>query len=102
MRIETNRGKARFVDKNSLEVDGKELKAKYFLIATGAKPRRLNIPGEEFLIHILRVRPHGGENRGRDYDSPPRKQAVASFDADLVEKLMEASKELEIDVILNT
>lgn len=43
-------GTARFAGPNSLTVDGRELRAKHFLIATGAAPVSLNIPGEEHLI----------------------------------------------------
>ncbi len=47
--IDTLHGTARFVSANELEVDGRILKAKYILIATGAVPRRLDIPGEELI-----------------------------------------------------
>jgi len=43
-------GAARFSGPNSLIVDGKELRGRYVLIASGAEPTRLNIPGEEHLI----------------------------------------------------
>jgi glutathione reductase (NADPH) len=42
-------GVASFTESNSLQVGADLLQAKYVLIATGAKPQRLNIPGEEHL-----------------------------------------------------
>ena len=48
--IATFHGTARFTGPNSLTVDGKELRARYILIASGAEPVRLDIPGEEHLI----------------------------------------------------
>ena len=38
-------GKAAFLDNNTIDVRGKELKAKYFIIATGSKPVDLPITG---------------------------------------------------------
>ncbi len=43
-------GTARFVDRNTIEIDGKKFQARYFLIATGAMPRPLDVPGAEYLI----------------------------------------------------
>lgn len=48
--IDTYHGQARFTGTNSLEVNGEALEAKYILLASGAEPIRLNIPGEEYLI----------------------------------------------------
>lgn len=44
------RGTARFVGPTSLEVNGERLNARHVLIAAGAEPIRLGIPGEEHLI----------------------------------------------------
>lgn len=43
-------GFARFVDKNTLEVDGKQYTAKHVLIATGGRPTVPKIPGAELGI----------------------------------------------------
>ena len=43
-------GQARFTGRNSLKVEGAALEGKHIVIATGAKPVRLGIPGEEHLI----------------------------------------------------
>ena len=48
--IATFHGTARFTGPNSLTVDGKELRARYILIASGAEPVSLDMPGEEYLI----------------------------------------------------
>jgi mercuric reductase len=43
--FELIRGEAQFVNENTVEVNGKQLTAKSFLIATGASPSIPNIPG---------------------------------------------------------
>lgn len=48
--IATFHGRARFTGRNSLRVGHDELTARNILIASGAKPVRLGIPGEEHLI----------------------------------------------------
>ncbi|WP_148862837.1 dihydrolipoyl dehydrogenase family protein [Marinobacter fonticola] len=48
--IDTFHGQARFTGANSLEVDGQTLDARHVLIASGAEPVTLGIPGEEHLI----------------------------------------------------
>jgi len=44
------RGKAYFVDRNAIEVDGQRIEADHFVIATGSITRPLSIPGAEHLI----------------------------------------------------
>lgn len=48
--IDIFHGRAQFTSKNSLDVGGQALEAKYVLIASGAEPIKLNIPGEEYLV----------------------------------------------------
>ena len=43
-------GKAKFVSKNTIQINENILQAKKFVIANGAKPRSINIPRENFLI----------------------------------------------------
>ena len=43
-------GEARFLGPNSVEVDGQALEAGHILIATGATPVKLEIPGEEHIV----------------------------------------------------
>src|SRR5262249_46736790 len=44
------RGRGRFTGTESLAVGGRELKARYVLLASGAEPVPLGIPGEEHVI----------------------------------------------------
>lgn len=48
--IDTFHGKARFTGKNTLIVGDTILEGKHILLASGAEPAKLNIPGEEYLI----------------------------------------------------
>ncbi len=47
--IATYHGPARFLGRDALSIDGRVVEARHFVIAAGAKPRRLAIPGEEHL-----------------------------------------------------
>ncbi len=48
--VDTLHGQARFTDKTRVEIDGVSLEAGHFLIASGARPRPLEFPGNEHLI----------------------------------------------------
>ena len=48
--IEFIAGAAKFLNHDTLSVDGKNIKATYFVIATGAKPMQLPIKGIEYVI----------------------------------------------------
>ena len=48
--IATYHGVARFLDRTTMRVDGETLAGRHIVIATGARPQTLRIPGEEFLI----------------------------------------------------
>jgi glutathione reductase (NADPH) len=48
--IDTWHGRARFAGADRVEVSGEVLEARHILIAAGAEPVRLSIPGEEHLI----------------------------------------------------
>ena len=48
--IDTLHGVARFTDKNSIEISGTRYDATHFLIATGARPRPLDVPGHQHLV----------------------------------------------------
>jgi len=42
-------GRAHFISRTTIEVDRELLETRYAVIATGAKPSKLNIPGEEYI-----------------------------------------------------
>ena len=46
-KVDVIAGFARFIDAHTIEVDGERMTAEHILIATGGKPSRPNIPGEE-------------------------------------------------------
>lgn len=48
--VDVIQGFARFIDKNTIEVNGEKITADHVLIATGAKPSRPNIDGAEYGI----------------------------------------------------
>src|SRR3546814_5342196 len=48
--VETLHGTATFETENRLVIDGRAHESRPFLIATGARPRPLDFPGEEHLI----------------------------------------------------
>src|SRR5260370_24935803 len=47
--IDTYHGVARFTSENQLIVGDRVLEARHIVIASGAEPRRLDIPGETFV-----------------------------------------------------
>jgi glutathione reductase (NADPH) len=48
--IDTYHGRARFSGRRTIEINGELLEFRYLLIATGAEPIQLDIPGEEHLV----------------------------------------------------
>lgn len=122
--IEAIQGRAHFVDKTTLAVNGETLSARYVVIASGAKPRPMNIPGEEHLTTSTEFMelPHLPERIvfiGGGYISfefahiaaragaKPRilhrsATPLKGFDADVVKQLVEASRKANIGVQLNT
>ena len=48
--IDAYHGKARFLGKNTVQVAGDVLEGKHILLASGAEPIKLNIPGEQHLM----------------------------------------------------
>ncbi|HET6630577.1 MAG TPA: NAD(P)/FAD-dependent oxidoreductase [Woeseiaceae bacterium] len=48
--IDAYHGRARFTSRNGIDVDGESLEGRYILLAAGAEPIKLGIPGEEHLV----------------------------------------------------
>jgi glutathione reductase (NADPH) len=122
--IITRHGRAHFVDRTSVEVDGDSLVGRYVVIAGGARHAPLNIQGEDLLTTSTQF---------LEVDSLPRRIAfvgggyiafefshiaaragaqvqvlhrgnrpLPKFDPDLVATLVEATKELGVEVRLRT
>jgi len=118
--VDTLHGTARFTDKTRVEVDGRPLEARHFLIATGARPRSLDFPGHEHLIDSsdflnlgslpARVLFVGGGFISFEFahiaaraGSLPvvvdrRARPLKAFDPDLVDLLVRRSAEVGVDV----
>ena len=120
--IETFHGAARFLDRSTIEVDGERLRARAFVIAAGARPGSLDIPGEELLtnsdaflsLESLPARivfvgggyisfefAHIAARAGAKVTILHRSaRPLAHFDPDLVERLVEATRSIGVDVRL--
>lgn len=122
--IDTFHGEARFTGRQALEVNGQSLEARYVLLATGAEPVKLGIPGEEHLMtnegflaldalpaHIVFV---GGGYIAAEFAHiaalagakvtvlQHASRMLTAFDKDLVGWLMDKFKSLGIDVQTGT
>ncbi len=117
-------GRTRFLDQTSLQVDHDTLSGRFILIAAGAKPATLGISGEPHLTtsdqfleleqlpqriifvgggYISFEFAHVAARAGAQVQILHRGvRPLEGFDADLVEQLVEATRELGIDVRLNT
>jgi glutathione reductase (NADPH) len=122
--IDTYRGRARFRDRRSLEVAGELLEARFILIAAGAVPARLGIPGEEHLVSSTefmeldelpeRIALVGGGYVAAEFSHIAARagakvivlqraeRMLKAFDADLVGWLTEKSRAIGVDVRLKT
>lgn len=122
--IDTYHGIARFTGRNTLKVDGEPLEAEHILIASGAEPMKLGIPGEEHLITNegflemetlpRRVVLVGGGYIAFEFAHIARRagaeitmlemdpQVLREFDPDLVGWLVEKSCDIGIDVRTGT
>ncbi|GAC1310291.1 MAG: NAD(P)/FAD-dependent oxidoreductase [Mucilaginibacter sp.] len=122
--VKTYHGRAAFYSENILEVNGQLLKAEKFVLANGAKPAKLSIPGEEFLIDStaflnLNALPDellliGGGYIAFEFGHLAARLGVnvtiihrgelplENFDQDMVKNLLKATELLGIKVILNT
>ena len=117
-------GRARFVDRTTLRVDDQTVTGRYVVIAGGARRATLNIPGEEHLTtstqfleldrlpgqivfvgggYIAFEFAHIAARAGAQVQIVHRgARPLERFDPDLVERLVQATRELGVEVHLNT
>ncbi|MEO8398752.1 MAG: NAD(P)/FAD-dependent oxidoreductase [Ignavibacteriaceae bacterium] len=122
--IETFHGTAEFINENTIEINNEKLIAKHFLIANGAKSAKLNIRGEEYFTYSdqfleLNELPDKIIFVGGGYISFEFAHIAAragakvtilhrgdnplkGFDKDLVQLLLKKSREIDIEIELNT
>ncbi|AKB49687.1 Dihydrolipoyl dehydrogenase [Methanosarcina barkeri str. Wiesmoor] len=123
MGIDTYHGRAHFENQNTVVVGMDKLKGEHIFLATGAKPRTLNIPGEEYIItseklmetkklpekiifigggYISMEFAHIARRTGAEVTILQRSEKVLrAFDSDMVDLLMKASKAAGIKILTN-
>jgi glutathione reductase (NADPH) len=120
--ITTWHGWARFVDRTTVQVGDETLLGRHIVIATGARHASLGIPGEEFLTtstqflelddlpprivfvggYIAFEFAHIAARAGAHIQIFHRgARPLAKFDPDLVSQLVQATRELGVEVHLN-
>ncbi len=119
--VDTLHGTARFTAPDAVEVDGRELKFRHALIATGARPAPLGIPGEALIAtsddflelealprrilfigggYIAAEFSHLAARAGAEVIVIQRGQRLLkNFDPDMVDLLVERFEELGIRVL---
>src|SRR2546427_12877927 len=121
--IATYHGPARFVSPERLSVVGQLLEARHFVIAAGAKPRRLGVPGEEYLLtstafleldqlpprmaflgagYISFEFAHVSRRAGAQAIIIGRGKPLQHFEQDLVTRLVDHTRSLGIELRLDT
>lgn len=124
MGVTTYYGEAQFTDKNTLQVGDHHLTAERIVIATGARPRDLGIPGAELAAtstdfleleqlperivfvgggYVSFEFAHIAVRAGAEVSIIHRgERPLEGFDPDLVDMLISASEAVGIDIQLNT
>ncbi len=121
--IATYHGPARFMSPERLSVDGQILEARHFVVAAGAKPRHLGIPGEEHLLtstafleldqlppriaflgagYISFEFAHISRRAGAQATIIGRGKPLRHFERDLVTRLVDHTRSLGIELRLDT
>lgn len=122
--IDAFHGRAHFTGRTTLAVEGHEFEARHVLIAAGAEPVRLGIPGEEHLAtsedflalerlparialvgggYIAAEFSHIAARAGAQVTVLQRgRRMLPHFDPDLVGWLLESSREIGVDVRTGT
>ena len=121
--VETYHGSARFMGPNRVAISDDTLTARYIVIATGAHPRPLGVPGEDlvtpsddfFYLEALPERiifvgggyisfelAHVAARAGSSVTILQRSgRALSGFDSEIVDRVVLASQEAGIDVRVN-
>jgi glutathione reductase (NADPH) len=122
--IEFLEGAARFVAPAALEVGGTEIRARFFVLAAGARPMSLPLPGSEHLVtssefmeleslpqriifvgggfiafEFAHFAARLGPVNSRIVILEAGERPLGPFDAEMVELLVGASREVNIDVV---
>jgi glutathione reductase (NADPH) len=122
--IDTYHGRAHFISKDTVEINDISIKAKYFMLGAGAKPRKLGIPGEEYVkisddfleldelpervvflgggyisFEFANIAKRAGSNVTIIQRSP---KALKRFDQDIVKWVLASMKDAGIKILLNT
>lgn len=122
--IKTFHGRARFTGPGAIQIGNDTLEARYVLIAAGAKPQTLGIPGEEYLTtsdqfldldklpqrivfigggYISMEFAHVAARAGAKVTVLQRDERILpAFDPDLTAQLAERTRELGVDLHLQT
>ncbi len=121
--IATYHGPARFESPERLSVDGQLLEARHFVVAAGAKPRHLGIPGEEYLLtstafleldqlpariaflgagYISFEFAHVSQRAGAQATIIGRGKPLQHFEQDLVTRLVDHTRSVGIELRLDT
>jgi glutathione reductase (NADPH) len=121
--IDTYHGRAHFEDQNTIVIGEDKLRGKYIFLATGSKPRKLNIPGEGYItaseefmeaeklperITFIGGGPisfefaHIARRAGSDVTILHRSERLLrSFYSDMVNLLIKASEAVGIKILTN-
>lgn len=122
--VETFHQPAKFISENRLQIGNETIEADKIVIATGAKPRELKIPGGDLALtstdflnferlpeslifvgggYIAFEFAHMAARYGSKVTIIHRgNRPLENFDPFIVDQLMEATKQLNIDVVLGT
>lgn len=121
--ISTYHGVGRFTAPDRFVVDGKELESRFFVIASGARPAPLGIPGEEHVKtstdfldldalphrivfigagYIAFEFAHIAARAGASVVMFGRGRPLRHFDSDLVARLVEHTRSLNVDIRLDS
>jgi glutathione reductase (NADPH) len=123
-KIATFHGTATFTSRDSVRIGEEDIQAGHFVVATGAKPAHLGFPGEEHLLDStgfleLETLPSRIAFVGGGYISfefahicaragakatiiHRDERPLEKFDAKLVQKLVDATTALGVDIVLDT